>query len=55
MDGLLLTLSVIGLFLLRVGVPVVLLIVVGMLVERWQRHREAEVKQYMATHPPVKH
>lgn len=54
MDSILLTLSVIALFLLRVGVPVVLLITVGMLVERWQRHREAEVKQYLATHP-VKH
>lgn len=55
MESVLLTLSVIALFLMRVGIPVVLLITVGMLVERWQRHREAEVKQYLQSHPPTKH
>lgn len=42
-------LSVVGLFLLRIGVPVVLLIGLGILVDRWQTKREAEMRaQYSA-------
>jgi hypothetical protein len=40
MEQLLLVLSVAGAFLIRIGIPVILLITVGILVDRWQSHRE---------------
>ena len=45
MDGILSVLSVAGLFLLRVGVPVVLLVLVGILIARWQSRRDAEIQR----------
>ena len=45
MDGILSVLSVAGLFLLRVGVPVVLLVLVGILIDRWQSKRDAEIQR----------
>ncbi len=50
MDGLLLTLGVIGLFLLRVGVPVLVLIVLGYAIDRWQSRREAEIERLYGQH-----
>jgi hypothetical protein len=38
-------LAVIGLFLLRVGLPIVLLIALGLLIDRWQNKRNAEIKR----------
>lgn len=43
-----LVLSVVGLFLLRIGVPLLLLMLVGVFIERWQTRREEEVRQYYA-------
>jgi hypothetical protein len=40
MDELLMILSVAGLFLLRIGVPVILLVGLGILIDRWQSKRE---------------
>jgi len=45
MDGILSVLSVAGLFLLRVGVPVVVLVLVGILIDRWQSKRDAEIQR----------
>jgi hypothetical protein len=42
MDGVLTVLSVAGLFLVRVGVPVLVLVVLGILIDRWQTGREAD-------------
>ena len=37
MNDLLMTLTVAGLFLIRIGIPVALLVGVGVLIDRWQR------------------
>lgn len=47
MESLLIILSVIALFVLRIGVPVILLIAGGMIIERWQRHRELQIQRYV--------
>jgi hypothetical protein len=49
MDGLLLTLSVIFLFLLRIGVPVLMLVTFGVLLDRWQRRRAIYRDDYKNT------
>ena len=36
MNEILLALSVVALFLIRIGVPVAVLIVLGILIDRWQ-------------------
>lgn len=51
MESILLVLSVVALFLVRVGIPVILLIVLGIVIERWQRSRENEIQHYLAKHP----
>ena len=43
MDDLLLTLSIIILFLVRVGVPVLVLVTLGVLIDRWQSRRETDI------------
>lgn len=50
MENVLLTLSVIALFLVRVGIPVILLIALGMVIDRWQKHRNVEVQRTMTEH-----
>ena len=40
MDQLLLTISIVALFLLRIGVPVIILITIGVVIDRWQSHRD---------------
>ena len=41
-------LSAMGLIVLRVGVPVVLLALLGLLIDRWQTKRNEEIRrQYM--------
>jgi len=44
MDQLLLTLSIAALFLLRIGVPVIVLISMGVMIDRWQSHREQNLQ-----------
>lgn len=44
MEQLLLTLSIAALFLLRIGVPVIILITIGIVIDRWQNHREQELR-----------
>ncbi len=51
MSELLTILSVAGLFLLRIGVPVLALIILGIVTERWQTNREDRLAEYYATHP----
>jgi hypothetical protein len=46
MDDLQLILSVTSLFLLRIGLPVLLLVGLGILVDRWQSKREDDYKNY---------
>ncbi len=41
-------LSVTGFFLLRVGLPIILLVVLGIVVDRWQSKREERVQQMYA-------
>lgn len=41
-------LSVAGLFLLRVGLPIVLLVILGVVVDRWQNKREERMQQHYA-------
>lgn len=44
-------LAVAGLFLLRVGLPLVALIVLGLLVDRWQTRRNEEIKRQLEKRP----
>jgi hypothetical protein len=40
MEDFVMVLSVAALFLLRIGIPVILLVGLGILIDRWQSHRE---------------
>ncbi|MBN2304146.1 MAG: hypothetical protein JXQ72_06710 [Anaerolineae bacterium] len=53
MDGLIGILMVIGLFLLRIGLPVITLVVLGILIDRWQSKREKELAEYRQTAPAM--
>lgn len=44
MENLSLTLSVVVLFVLRIGIPVLLLIILGVLIDRWQTAREKQIR-----------
>ena len=46
MDALITTLAVAALFLIRIGIPVMLLVGLGVLIDRWQSKREADVERY---------
>lgn len=46
MDDLMLIIGVAGMFLLRIGIPVLLLIMLGILIDRWQTKRENDVRQF---------
>lgn len=46
MNDLMLIIEVTILFFIRIGIPVLLLIVLGVVIDRWQAHREAEVRSY---------
>ena len=39
-------LAVAGMFFVRVGLPIILLVLLGLLVDRWQRNREEHIRQY---------
>ena len=47
-----LVLSVIGLFMLRIGLPLLLLIALGTIIDRWQRkqHEEARHQREQQAH-----
>jgi hypothetical protein len=45
MDEFMMTLTVAALFLIRIGIPVALLVTVGVLVDRWQRNHHDEQHQ----------
>ncbi|RPI98141.1 MAG: hypothetical protein EHM39_08505 [Chloroflexi bacterium] len=51
MDGILAVLSVVGLFMLRIGVPVLLLVALGIVIDRWQTRREEHIEQRYGTMP----
>ncbi len=51
MEHLLLVLSVTALFLIRIGVPVIVLISLGMLINRWQNRREATLRRELSHNP----
>ncbi len=51
MDGVLAILSVIGLFMLRIGVPVLLLVALGIVIDRWQSRREEYIDQRYGVMP----
>jgi hypothetical protein len=44
MDELITTLAVAALFLIRIGIPVALLVGLGVLIDRWQSRREAGIQ-----------
>lgn len=50
MEQLLLTISVAALFLLRIGVPVVMLITLGVVIDRWQAKRDQKAHQTSHKH-----
>ncbi|MBZ0296362.1 MAG: hypothetical protein K8L99_27625 [Anaerolineae bacterium] len=45
MEDLVMVLSVTGMFLIRIGIPVLLLVGLGTLIDRWQSKRQKDVEQ----------
>lgn len=45
MQDIQLVLSVAVMFFLRIGIPLLVLIVLGTLIDRWQTNRENEIRQ----------
>jgi hypothetical protein len=43
-------LSVVVLFMVRIGIPILLVVALGILVDRWQSRRDAEAEQYRQEH-----
>ena len=50
MEQLFTILSVAALFLVRIGVPVLILIALGILVDRWQSKREDALRNELSKH-----
>jgi len=50
MEQILLTLSIVALFLLRLGVPVIVLVSLGIIIDRWQSKRERNLQQSTHKH-----
>ena len=46
MDELLVALGVAIMFFIRVGVPVLALIIIGVMVDRWQSSRESDITKH---------
>ena len=46
MNELVSILAVAGGFFLRVGLPIILLVVLGLLIDRWQNKREERIRKY---------
>ena len=51
MEQLLATVGVVALFLIRVGVPVLVLVGIGILIDRWQSSREKEIDRLYQQRP----
>lgn len=43
MNDVIVVLTVIGLFLVRIGIPLILLVALGTMIERYQSHQHAEM------------
>jgi hypothetical protein len=50
MEQLLSILAVVALFLIRIGIPVIILITLGIVIDRWQSRREDEVRHELNKH-----
>lgn len=50
MEQVLTILGVAGLFLVRIGVPVIVLISVGLMIDRWQGKREESLRRELNKH-----
>jgi len=50
MEQVLMTLSVAALFFLRIGIPVIVLIGLGIVIDRWQAKREEEIRDEVHKH-----
>ena len=46
MDSILEVVVIAGLFLLRIGVPLVILVILGLAIDRWQNHRDEQIKEH---------
>ena len=42
--------GIVALFILRIGIPLALLVGLGIIIDRWQRKRADEVEQYRRQH-----
>ena len=47
MNEILAVLTVIGLFMIRIGIPILLLVGLGLLIDRWQTKRAEELRLQM--------
>jgi len=45
MNEMVAVLEVVGLFVLRVGVPLMMLVALGILIDKWQTRRNEEIKR----------
>lgn len=45
MTDIMMVVSVAGLFLVRVGIPIIALVALGIVVDRWQRRREVSMER----------
>jgi hypothetical protein len=45
MDDIMMVLGVAGLFLLRIGIPVILLVGLGLMIDHWQSRRESDIER----------
>ncbi|MBZ0274693.1 MAG: hypothetical protein K8I60_01030 [Anaerolineae bacterium] len=43
MNDIMLVMSVIVMFTVRIGIPVIILVGLGVLIDRWQRRRESDI------------
>jgi hypothetical protein len=50
MDEILSILAVVALFLIRIGIPVIILITLGIVIDRWQSRREEAVRRELNKH-----
>lgn len=44
MNDILMVVNVVVLFLLRIGLPVLVLVTLGTLIDRWQKQRESQIE-----------
>jgi len=46
MSDILLTLSVVLMFFLRIGIPILALVILGVIINRWQTKRENDIREH---------